>query len=234
MAETVTALKSGYVRVNCYAGWLAKTMPDGFSYGGNQGWFGREDGYIPPLGCGLISCADVLLYKSGRTKLDRDEYMTFVRELGAKRLKVRRKLGLNGLSMARGIRKLLKERGMRSKVCWCFSKRKMLPRIKEMLNNDTPVTIAAGPQLLFKKKRPSGVSFYVSDGKGGYVLPGWRSGLVKDHYVTVTAVCEYGDRTMLEISSWGERYYIDWAEYTAYINLFGTFFSNILYIKSKQ
>lgn len=36
-----------------------------------------------------------------------------------------------------------------------------------------------------------------------------------------------GHKTMLEISSWGERYYIDFDEYSPYLS----FFSNILYIQ---
>ena len=231
MSEKMTSLKSGYVRVNCYAHWLSKTMSDGFSFGGNQGWFGSDKGYISPMGCGLISCADIMLYKTGRTKLDRDEYTGFVTGLERRRLKVGRRLGLNGLSMARGMRRLLKENGLPHKAKWCFSKKKLLPRIRQMLENDIPVTLSAGPQLLFKNRSPSGVTFYIRDRQGEFVLPEWRSGLVRDHYVTVTALIENDDRTMLEISSWGERYYIDWADYLTYINKFGTFFSNIMLIQ---
>ena len=232
MTEKRTGLKSEYVRVNCYASWVSKTMSNGYSFGGNQGWFSeKQDGCIPPLGCGLISCADILLYKSGRTKLDRDEYLAFVRSLEKGSLKVRRKLGLNGISMAFGMRSRLKRLGVPCRASWCFSKKKMLPRIISMLHNDIPVTISAGPQLLFGKSRRTGVALYIRDKQGGFSLPSWRSGLVRDHYVTVTAVIETRDRTMLEVSSWGERYYIDWSDYLKYINTFGTFFSNIMYIR---
>ncbi len=232
MPEKRIGLKSEYVRVNCYAEWFSKTMPDGFSYGGNQGWFdSRSDGSISPLGCGLISCADILLYKSGRTKLDKAEYLEFARSIGRGSLKVRKKLGINGISMAFGIRRRLRLAGAPFKARWCFSKKKILPRITDMLHRDIPVTIAAGPHLLFRRGKKTGVALYIRDKQGGFSLPDFRSGLVRDHYMTVTAVIETDEKTYLEVSSWGERYYIDWADYLSYIKTPGTFFSNIMYIR---
>ena len=227
-------LSREYVCVLC-EGRRGQTSPPGTSFGGNQGWFDAEgDGYISPLGCGLISCADILLYMTGRSRIEQAEYLTFVRSLASGALKVRRKLGLNGISMALGMRKLFKELGMPYKASWCFSKRKLLPRIEEMIRNDIPVCIAAGPCIASKKTRGSyGVNFYTRDKEGSFVLPGWRSGRVKDHYVTVTAVVYTESDTMLEISSWGEKYYISWAEYTGYISLMRSFFSNILLIREK-
>ncbi|MBR4555816.1 MAG: hypothetical protein IKO27_09530 [Ruminococcus sp.] len=231
MTAKTASLSGGYVRIDCGGSWECYTLGGDVSFGGDQGWFGNEDGYIRPLGCGLISCADILLYRTGRRELVRDEYTGYVRSLEKDRLKVRKKLGLNGLSMARGMNRQFRALGLGLKAGWGFSKKKIMPRILEMLGQDIPVTLSVGPHILFKKKdRPTGVNFYIRT-EEGFVLPHWRSGLVKEHYVTVTAVVETPDRTMLEISSWGERYYIDWAEYEAYINTPGTFFSNVLYIK---
>ena len=232
MTVSELRLKSGYVCVLCKDR-RGHTVPEGETFGGNQGWFdGEKDGYISSLGCGLIACADILLYKSGRARITQEEDMEFVRSLNKGMMKVRKKIGLNGLSMAWGMRKLLKERGLPNRASWCFSKRKILPRIEEMLKNDFPVCIAAGPVVCKKeKKQEYGVDFYTDDGKGGFTLPGWRSGRVKDHYVTVTAVIRTEDRTMLEISSWAEKYYIDWEQYKEYISLRRSFFSNILRIR---
>lgn len=232
MKETRIALKREYIRIKC-SDWYARSMPDGYSYGGNQSWFKEPtDGAIAPLGCGLISCADILLYKTDRTRLDKTEYMEYVRSLNTGSLRVRKKLGVNGLSMAFGMRPLMKERGIEGKSRWCFSKGKQLERITEMIKNDTPVTISMGPCLCSKKKKSEfGVKFYVRDSGGNYVLPAWRSGLVKDHYVTVTAVVKKDGETYLEISSWGEKYYINWKEYVEYASLPRTFFSNIMLIR---
>ena len=58
------------------------------------------------------------------------------------------------------------------------------------------------------------------------------------HYVTVTGVEEYstsdGTKIMLEISSWGRKYYVNYDEYLEYVRKNDNFyFSNILYIKKK-
>lgn len=227
MAEKRIGLKSEYIRVSCGNDWWSNSMHSNCSYGGNQGWFGDEDKYLRPMGCGLISCADILLYKTGRVQLTKQEYTDYVRSLNTGSLTVGKRLGVNGLSLARGLKKKLKELGMSAKVCWCFSKKKILPRIKMMLEADYPVTISVGPHL---GKKRLGVEFYTRNSKNEFVLPDWRSGLVRDHYVTVTGVIENDDGIWLEISSWGEKYYISWNEYTRYISLWRTFFSNIMLI----
>ena len=223
-------LSGGYVRVDSGGELHPRTTSDGLTFGGDQSWFGGE-GVIAPLGCGLISCADILLYMTGRRTIGIEEYKDFVRSIGKGRLKVRRRLGVNGISMAAGMQSRLRALGMNRKVRWGFSKKKILPRIREMLERGIPVTISAGPQLLFSKRRRTGVMLYIRDEKGEFILPGWRDTPVRDHYMTVTALIETQSRRMLEVSSWGERYYIDWDDYLKYINTFGTFFSNIMYIR---
>lgn len=230
MSEKRTALKNEYVRIDTGGEWRCRSVRDGRSYGGNQSWFTDEgDRWIKPLGCGLISCADILLYKSGRTRLGIEEYKEFVRSLNRGFLKVRPRLGVNGFFMALGIRPRLRALGAPYKAKWCFSKRRLLDRIRDMLERDMPVTIAAGPQL-GRKSRRGGVAFYVRNAQNAISLPNWRKGLVRDHYVTVTGLIESEEQTLLEISSWGERYYIDWKDYTRYSRLPLTFFSNIMYI----
>jgi hypothetical protein len=230
MTETRIGLKNEYVRINCGNEWWSNSMHSNCSYGGNQGWFGDEDKHLRPMGCGLISCADILLYKSGRRELGKQEYMDYVRSLNKGPLTVRKHLGVNGLSLAKGIRRKFREMGVAAKVSWCFSKSKILPRITAMLEADTPVTISVGPHL---GKTRLGVNFYVRDSKGSFVLPDWRSGLVRDHYVTVTGMVRQDEDLWLEISSWGEKYYISWQEYMNYLSLWKTFFSNIMLIIPK-
>ncbi len=57
---------------------------------------------------------------------------------------------------------------------------------------------------------------------------------VKDHYVNITGVieCEGSNYTpMLEISSWGKKYYINYNEYRDFVKRHDNYlFSNILYI----
>ena len=216
MSEKRTGLKREYVRVDTGGEWRSRSIRDGLSYGGNQSWFTEErDGCIKPLGCGLISCADILLYKTGRTRLTLDEYKDFVRSLNKGFLRVRPKLGVNGIFLAWGLKRRFRKLGLPYKAKWCFSAGKQLERIRDMLERDMPVTLSAGPQLGRKTKR-GGVTFLARNAQNSFALPAWRSGLVRDHYVTVTGLIEEEERKLLEISSWGERYYIDWEDYRRY------------------
>ena len=58
--------------------------------------------------------------------------------------------------------------------------------------------------------------------------------LVSGHYVTVTGmlVDEVKKQTMLEISSWGKKYYINYDEYIELVDLHSNYFMcNILYVQ---
>ena len=45
---------------------------------------------------------------------------------------------------------------------------------------------------------------------------------------------DQGNKTMLEISSWGKKYYVNYNDYLDYVKKNDNFyFSNILYIKKK-
>ena len=57
----------------------------------------------------------------------------------------------------------------------------------------------------------------------------------RDHYVTITGIIESKEDniTLLEISSWGKKYYIRYDEYRNFVKKCDNFyFSNILYIKA--
>ena len=109
-----------------------------------------------------------------------------------------------------------------------FSGAFSLSKIKEMLSNDIPVLFSVGPSFFHKEKLP----LYSKNVEGTKLVfkPVQRT---KDHYMIITGVLE-GEKTMLEISSWGKRFYISYEEYIKYIKKYDNyFFSNILYIKKK-
>ena len=96
-------------------------------------------------------------------------------------------------------------------------------------SNDIPVIISIGPGFFRKQK----VKFYNCEEKDGKLKfkPVTQT---KDHYVTITGVLETENVTMMEISSWGKKYYVNWEEYKRYVRKYDNYyFSNILYIKKK-
>ena len=165
----------------------------------------------------------------------KDEYMNYVLGLEKTFFHILPKLGISGILLSLGMniyflingRKIHKATGHRYMAHWFVRPGRLLTSIQEMLGNGIPVIIAIGPGFLRKDK----VVFYDRREEGGglHFKPVTKT---KDHYVTVTGLIEAEGRTLLEISSWGKRYYMDYDEYMNYVRKNDNFyFSNILYIK---
>ena len=214
------------------------------SFGGNQSWFddGARKAYaIKSSGCGLIGASDIILYLesslSDKKVLNVDDYKTRVRELEKSMFHVLPKLGIGGpllaLYMTIYFSRHKKELGLADKKLrarWFVMPGKLLRKIKEMLQNDIPVILAVGPGYFHKDK----VNLYrrdvAPDGTATYT----RVNGAKDHYITVTGILQEPEGIYLEVSSWGKKYYMSWAEYKAYVKKCDNYyFSNIVYIKKK-
>ena len=174
---------------------------------------------------------------SSPNSINKELYMAYISRLEKLYFHILPKLGLSGILMALGVnlfflthRRLIRNiTGCRFRAHWAVRPWKLLDKIREMLENDIPVVISIGPGFLRKDK----VKLYSASEKNGKIhyKPVTQT---KDHYVTVTGVVELSDITMIEISSWGKRYYINWKEYTDYVKKNDNyFFSNILYISKK-
>lgn len=228
------------------------------SFGGNQGWFVGSDESkntwkeraIKGYGCGLVGAADVLMYILGSTfvfgqkkgnvtshdtEIKKEDYMGYLSRLEKRYFHIFPKLGLSGILLSLGLnlyflfhgREIKKDTGCTFRARWAVRPSRLLDRIKEMLENDIPVIISIGPGFFRKQK----VKFYNCEEKDGKLKfkPVTQT---KDHYVTITGILETDKLTMLEISSWGKKYYVNWEEYKKYVKKCDNYyFSNILYIK---
>ncbi|MBO5608752.1 MAG: hypothetical protein K5865_00695 [Eubacterium sp.] len=234
----VTRLGSPYVSVNG-------------SFGGNQGWFEKLDNKkkatrLADFGCGLIGVGDILLYITGGKVMDENSkqvtgisssaYNDYILSIEKKYFHVLPKLGISGPLLAWGMnlyflihkKKIREATGAKYHARWFVRKKNILKRAKEMLSNDIPVLFSVGPGF-FKKEKINLYTRAEHDGKPVFK----QTSRTKDHYMIITGVLE-GEKTMLEISSWGSKYYISFNEYLHYIKKNdNSFFSNILYIKKK-
>ncbi|SEQ11910.1 hypothetical protein SAMN02910369_01242 [Lachnospiraceae bacterium NE2001] len=223
----------------------------------SRGLSARKAKTIQGFGCGLIGGSDILLHlfgmpeiieeksgninkkessaKSEGTTFSREEYENYILQMEKKFFHILPKLGISGILLAFNLnlyfllnrRRIKKEKGSTYRARWAVLPRNILPRIKEMLSNDIPVVIAIGPGFFRKNK----VIFYNKIEEPSRVVfkPVTKT---KDHYVTVTGLEEYPEQVMLEISSWGKKYYVNYNEYLEYVKKNDNFyFSNILYIK---
>ena len=180
------------------------------------------------------------------TNLKKTDYIDFISNMERKYFHIFPKLGLSGILLALGMnlyflvhRKEIKNlTGRKFRARWAVWPSKILDRIREMLTEDIPVIISIGPGFFRKDKVRLYVDTSAKTGKDKDIDKEKRFKAVtstKDHYVTVTGILESkeDDITLLEISSWGKKYYIRYDEYMEFVKKCDNFyFSNILYIKA--
>ena len=231
------------------------------SFGGSQDWFSDADkinmfdarwwstGYIiKNYGCGLISAADILLYLSlkdseystdmtelvvtdSSNNIYYDTYIYYIYKMDLNHLFAKRWVGLLGPTIAQGIRKYGYSNELWLSTTWCSSKDKMLPRMIKMLDDDIPITLG-----IYTSKK-EGIYFYDLDSqpndKYNFIVKKYPY-KVNSHYVTITGMMidNVKGQTILEISSWGCKYYINYEEYIEFVDKNSNYtFNNIVYIE---
>lgn len=232
-----------------------------FSYGGSQMWFYNEEhkdmflgNIIQNCGCGLISVSDILLYlalanpkystmetekimltQDGNGKINYERYLSYIRQMYLKDFPVTPEIGILGPVIASGINQYSARNGFDLSARWCASKEKLLPRIEKMLRMDIPVTFSIGPM-----GEDYGVHFYdwkpQENDTYCFRIENYTP-LVDAHYVTVTGLLidDVKKQTMLELSSWGKKYYINFEEYIHTVEAHSNYlFSNIVYIERQE
>lgn len=210
------------------------------SHGGSQLWF-PKDGDLKDLsihtgGCGLIAIFDFMLWyeerasqagkrtfsgpaadvrKTGRIP-DRSAYMDGIRAL-FRRYPVLPKLGSSSLLLPVYLNLFLLRNHANLRLSFLFrnTKEKRMRILQGSLEDGYPVILSLGARILpFGKLK--GVTFYTYE--NGRLKPAVTD--VRRHFVTVTGIRYPEDITepvLLEISSWGRKYYINYEELTAYM-----------------
>lgn len=190
------------------------------SYGGSQNWFPDEN--FRACGCGVIACADTLLYLRGVSELPREAYLRYVASLRRLFPLIPRR-GIDGIRLALGLNVCLRRNGLRLHARWCASGAKLWDRLAAMLADDLPVILAIGPNFprLWGKER---LPLYRKT-EQGYV----RASDTKGHFLTATAL----DDEWLRVSSWGQELYLERAAYERYMHRQGALFTNLLLLERK-
>lgn len=213
----------------------------GESFGGNQEWFYDHRSNIYGQGCGIIATVDTLLYLNRIYDLSLADYQNqvqqFMNDTRAADLYLHEFKGLKGYfalgilphQMVRFLNKECKEAvDIRFKWNGLCGHRNLYEKICTQLKKDIPVIMS-----LYRHNKK--LKLYTRKTDGGYVFNGKT---VNNHYVTVTGI--YEDDTaellhskMIEVSSWGKCYYIDYDEFCDYVgaSLISKYCSNIITIR---
>ena len=212
--------------------------PDGHRlYGGTQTLLPRKS--IRDSGCGLISSANLLAYLTRFHGLRDGLFERIIRldpipltEFNRACMRICHgflrplpHIGMTGTSVALGLNREFRLRGIPYRASWCFRSGPMWQRMESMLRQDLPVILAIGPNLpRFWKRGKLNLYRCRSDGS---MRPAART---KAHFVTVTAM----DDEWLTISSWGHVFYINRIEYEQYAKHYSSpWFSNMLLLREK-
>ena len=139
---------------------------------GNQESFSEADRRIARYGCGLIGLADLILYLRERTWKEGGAgetgihsgpvYDAFVRRMDHRLARARRKVGLNGFSMAAAFNSRARKRGWKLRARWGVPREKLLSSIREMLARDIPVILSVGPGF-GRREHMKGTTLYRGD-----------------------------------------------------------------------
>jgi len=194
----------------------------GASYGGSQMWFPSRN--FQRCGCGVIACADMLLYLTGRTELTWQEYRDYVNQT-ERALPLLPGLGIDGLRLALGMNVCLHRAGIAKRARWCASGERFWRRAEELLRADVPVLLSVGPNLPRFWRRGE-LTFYRRLPNGTYAPANHTSA----HFVVATGL----DGEWMRISSWGEEYYVNRWEYDRYARERScALFTNLLYLDDR-
>lgn len=185
------------------------------SFGGSQTFFRGVPGfwnkYRDKGGCGIVALTDIVNYLSStNTFSSKDEYMKEFKKNSLRIAWIPTKYGLSFIQQTIGLKILLSKSHQDYKCFWCLSKKKLLPRISRMLSKNIPVPICI-PNTLFKRNNIDTLPFYNED---RIIIS-----RVKGHFVVATGIFEdeKSHEVYLQISSWGQKYYISYNEYMKYL-----------------
>lgn len=188
------------------------------SCGGSQTWF--ADGNFRDCGCGVVACADALLYLTGWDGLTREEYMDYVNSL-RKYFPLIPRRGIDGVRLAIGMNACLRRAGLPLRARWSVSGKRFWTRLSAQLSQDIPAIVAIGPNFP-KVWGAQRLALYRAE-DGGYI----ESERTKGHFLTVTGL----DGEWMRVSSWGRELYIARRDYERYMRAQGALFTNLMQLK---
>ncbi|MCM1084697.1 MAG: hypothetical protein NC428_14630 [Clostridium sp.] len=217
-------------------------MSDGKGFGGAQKWL---DPKIGDHACGIVAAVNTYLYITGQTTITKSQYIKLCEQFCEEHPINTALIGTIGAippSMEDYIEDRCREHGLSINAGWNYLKgTDQYDTMKHMLANNIPVIWGLHSQEACKAdgSEENMLKLYKFKADGGM-----SEESVKSHYVVATAIYEQEQadgsyRRMVEVSSWGERYYIDYDEYLDFAKANGidkiknNVGSNIMEIKIK-
>lgn len=200
------------------------------SFGGSQLYFNNIkqplDKYRASSGCGIVALTDVLSYLRGQRSYSSPEaYRRAFNRAALLAGWIPIKCGLSFVHQTIGLFIQLRVYRLPYINHWCYSRKKLFGRVADMLQNDMPVILCI-PKAQGRKASRDLLPLYNENAV--------RTNGTNGHFVVITGI--YQDETTskiyFEVSSWGQRFFIEYSEYLHYqkTHLNGIF-GNIMYLR---
>ena len=184
-------------------------------FGGAQKWLDPE---ITKYSCGVIAAVNTYLYMTGQTTITKRDYVDLCNQFCDehpidKFLIEEKEFGAVPSSMGNYLEDRCREHGLSIKTSWSWTKGiDRYEAMKNMLANNIPVIWGLHSAEACKADEKELALYKIQDNNVKEIE--W----VSSHYVVATAIYEQEQadgsfRRMVEVSSWGERFYIDYDEY---------------------
>ncbi len=188
-------------------------------FGGDQDWLVPE---MSEVSCGVVAVVNTYLYITGQTTITESEYVDlcdrFCDEHPIDKFLIEKaNFGAIPSSMGNYIEDRCREHGLSIKTSWNWYKGiDQYETMKNMLANNIPVVWG-----LYSGRKELTLYSYEND---SYIKKD-DDDKVSSHYVVATAIYEQEQadgsyRRMVEVSSYGQRYYIDYDEYLDFTTSF--------------
>ena len=198
---------------------------DNIAYGGDQGWWNNK---IQSEGCGIIAAANVIFYQNrkGHDMLfpfSKDGYKKQVGKLkkfipilnGTVAVTIR-----NGMNMYWKTQSPVNPNKTDVDINLFSSQKssnKFLKKIKKAMKKKNPMILSVGGKVFWKKGANGPV---MQQSNGSLIDFNNTKNHLDNHYVTVTGVLvdKQKNTCKLQVSSWGEKYYVDYDKIYSYVD----------------
>lgn len=222
----------------------------------------RNAARLADYGCGLVALTDLKDYLDHRTEGKREDYLYRLSRLDRWSMHAFPHWGTGALQLLFHFRQHAAS-GKGNYTAFWYSGRKLLEKTEEMLRNDIPVILCAGPGLRTAAQRKDGGREIVRgillkpaeqperdrDGTGwtegsrirgnayGKQAEGRKELCIDAHYMTVTDLYYREGKKIFGLYSWGSYWETDAEAFVRgmlKLPIWFRFFSGILYIRKKQ
>ena len=226
------------------ASWSESWDDEYVAYGGNQSWWEKQDEKFSESGCGIIAASNVLRYHQRKGEnliipISKESYMQYTNRLKKHIYYLPFVGGTAGINIDHGIEKycdlyhLNYASDVESSVFSEEKREKMQKRMIKEIKKKNPIILSVGPKVIGGVEEKYKVKMRKDNGS---LITFGQLKKLYSHYVTVTGIIinEHNNTIKLQVSSWGDKYYVDLNDIYEYVDNYGDSYTcDVIFVDKK-